>query len=141
MQTLDSYPAAEVAEGRRRVALGASFFNEHFPGWQGRILAESRLLYMESYDYCAAAIAARHRVGPSGSLLLTHGDVCREYPGFNTLLRGCSADPGVVRSEVLVLCWIEAAQTVSPALLKRSLLRRFQDHMREARAYGAELAY
>jgi hypothetical protein len=147
MRTLESYDPTEVAEGRKRVAKGAEFFNDHFPGWQQRIIAEETTLYMESHDMCAAAIAARHRVGPSGYTIYSHGDVCREYPQFDigTAAFGCRVD-GTLGGEILALCWIEAAKTVPEKPLKRGWLQRIRDRarLREAQLYEnptAELAY
>lgn len=114
-KTLADFPVAEVALGRARVALGAAFFNAEFPGWQRRIIDAGNMLYMESYDWDAAAIAAHWRLGPQGEVLFTHGDVCRAYPTrFNTVAMGCMSDEHIC-CDVLDLCWKEAACTIPPA--------------------------
>lgn len=114
-KTFADFPAAEVALGRARVALGAAFFNAEFSGWQQRIVDAGNLLYMESHDWDAAAIAAHRKLGPRGEMLFTHGDICRAYPGkFNTVAMGCRSDEHVC-CDVLDLCWKEAALTVAPA--------------------------
>ena len=135
----------EVELGRKRVAKGVEFFNLHFPGWQQRIMRCPQMLYMSSFDCCAAALAAKGRVGPEGYPIYTHGDVCRAYPSFNSKEMGCMPDNLVFR-DVLELCWLEAAQIPAPAQAKIGWLDSIYHWLRlwnARKIYGpnVELAY
>lgn len=128
-KTLQDFPVEQVALGRERVEKGAAFFNEHFPGWQERITEAGAMLYMESMDWCAAGLAARERIAPSGAYLFTHGDVGREYKGFGPIPMGCRGD-SLVSCEVLALCWLEAANTIAPFERKEGWFAAFRNRRR-----------
>ena len=111
------FSAVEVELARKRVERCAMFFNLHFPGWQYRIHEIGSLLYMESFDYCPAAIAARGRVPPPGryrsSNYFTHGDLCREFRDFQSVEMGCTSDDKI-SCKLLELMWKEAALWIPP---------------------------